>query len=226
MPAFSSTLRYCAAESIKGRTPTLSQVNKSRSKAMVILDHQAAFAIVDPENQLSLGRERRTAPFQQGQLLIGGQILQDIQNQNQTGWRKLEMTDVRKTQVCVQGAESLASDGNPMRIQVATNQAPAAVTASRKTESHAVAAAEIHYRSRSQVFSSKQAEDPIKPQLPPDEPTVGPCASGKHPVHKSDAVPQSRIGGRLKMKMDHNCGNCRPNATGEYTQHHAAHHPG
>ncbi len=88
---------------------------------MVIARPQAAFAIMDAENQFSLGRERRATPFQQGQLLIGGQILQDIQNQNQTGWRKFEMTYVRNAHVCVQCCrgprERLRCDAHPNRNQ-------------------------------------------------------------------------------------------------------------
>src|ERR1019366_6737263 len=94
---------------------------------------QAAFAVVDPEDQHSLGRERRTAPLQQRLLIVGGQILQDIQNQNQAGWWKIETTHVSNAQVRVQGAESLTSDCDAMRIQVATYQAPAAVAESCKT---------------------------------------------------------------------------------------------
>src|SRR5271157_1869406 len=116
---------------------------------------QTALTIMDAEDQSSLGRERRTASLQQGQLLLRGEILQDIQNKNQTCRRKFEMTYVRNAHVCVQGAEGLAGDCNSMRIQVATGEMPAAVTISRKTESHAVAASEIHDRPRPQVFGGK-----------------------------------------------------------------------
>src|ERR1017187_8007827 len=126
------------------------------------------------------------------------------------------MTHVRNAHVCVQGAESLASDCDPMRIQVATGEMPAAVAESRKTESHAVAAAEIHDRPRSQVFGGQQAEYSIQPQLPPDEPTVEPRALGKGPIHEANALPQSTIAGR--PQMNDQCGNSRANAADQYAE--------
>jgi hypothetical protein len=111
-----------------------------------------------------------------------------------------------------------------MRVQVATHQAPAAVAESCKTESHAVAASEIDHRARTQIFRGQQSKDAIQPQLPSDKPAVGARASGKQPVHKADAVPQPRIGGRLKL--DHQSGDRRPNTADEYAQRYAADHPG
>jgi hypothetical protein len=105
---------------------------------------QAALAIVDAKDQNSLGLERRTASLQQGHLLICAQILQDIQNKNQTCRRKLESTNVHNAQVCIQLAEGVASYGDPMPIQIATNQATAGVTESCETQGHAVTAAKIH----------------------------------------------------------------------------------
>src|ERR1039458_10144987 len=185
---------------------------------------QTALAIMDAEDQSSLGRERRTASLQQGQLLLRGEILQDIQNKNQTRRRKFEMAHVPNAHVCVQGAESPASDCDPMRIQVATGEMPAAVTESRKTESHAVAAAEIHDRSRSQVFGGQRSEYSIQPQLPPDESTVEPRALCKGPIHEANALPQSTIAGR--PQMNDQCGNSRANAADQYAEHKATHHKG
>src|ERR1035437_2287790 len=48
---------------------------------------QTALAIMDAEDKSSLGRQRQTAPFEQCQLLLCGEILQDIKNKNQTRGR-------------------------------------------------------------------------------------------------------------------------------------------
>src|SRR5580693_541928 len=95
---------------------------------------QTALAIMDSEDQPSPGHERSTATFQQTELLIGGQILQDIQNENQSGRRKIESANIGHAQVGVEAAEGLASDRDAMRVQVATHQAAAAVTESCKTQ--------------------------------------------------------------------------------------------
>src|ERR1700756_2858103 len=77
---------------------------------------QATFAIVHAKDQNALRLERRTASLQQVHLLIGAQILQDIQNKNRPrGW-KLEATNVRNAQVRVQRAEGLESDRDAMPI--------------------------------------------------------------------------------------------------------------
>jgi hypothetical protein len=55
---------------------------------------QAALAIVDAEDQHSPWHKRRAAPFQQSQLFFGWQILQDVQNKNQPGGRKIETANV------------------------------------------------------------------------------------------------------------------------------------
>ncbi len=89
------------------------------------------------------------------------------------------MTNVRDAHLCVQGAESLPSNGNPMRIQVASGQASVAVAEGRKTESHAVPATKIHHRSRAQSFSLKQAEDSIQSQLPANKSPVESAGFGQ-----------------------------------------------
>lgn len=120
-----------------------------------------------------------------------------------------------------------------MPIQIAPHQPPAVVSESRKTQSHAVAAAQIHHRPRAHVFGGKQSrqqyEDPIQPQFPAHECAIAPRASGKHPIHKTNAFPyfclrQSGIGGR--PQPHHNRRNRRPCTAHECPQHHAPHPPG
>ena len=109
-----------------------------------------------------------------------------------------------------------------MPIQVATNQAPAGVAERCETQGHAITAAKIHDCPRSQVLGRQQPEDPIQPQLPPHELAVSPSGLGKHPLHKTNSVPQSQIGGRLKL--NHNSRSRRSRAANQHPQHHAPHH--
>jgi len=108
-----------------------------------------------PEDQPSAGFKRGAAAPQQRQLLLGGQILQYIQNQNQTGWGQIVMAHVANGRLRVQCTQSLTGDGDSMHIEVASKQAPATVSECRKTERHAVAAAQIDHCSGPQVFCSK-----------------------------------------------------------------------
>lgn len=108
----------------------------------------------------------------------------------------------------MQRAKGLASDGDAMRIEVATNQAPAAVVESRQAQRHAVATAQIHNRPRSQVFDGQQSKDAIEPQLPPNEPAVSPTAASKRLSNKTNTVSQAWIRGRVKL--DHNRRDGRP----------------
>ena len=116
---------------------------------------QPAFAVMHAEDQPSAGFERGAAALQQRELLLGGQILQYIENQNQTGWGQIVMTHVANGRLCVQCAQSLTGDGDSMHIEVASQQATALVCKCCKTERHTVAAAQIDHCSRAQVFGCK-----------------------------------------------------------------------
>ena len=176
-------------ESIKGRTPARPQANISRSKAMVIMDHRPRSRSWTRKISLPWGESAEQHRFSKASCSSAGRYCKTSRIKNQTGRRKLEMTYVRNAHVCVQGAKAsratairCASRSQPTRRRLLSPKAA-------KAESHAVAAAQIHHRSRSQAFGGKQAEDPIQPQLPADKPAVGPCASGKRPIHKANARP-------------------------------------
>ncbi len=135
------------------------------------------------------------------------------------------MTDVGYGHDCVQAAQRLASDRYTMRVQVAANQTPTFITESRETKIHTVAAAQVDYSSRSQVFGGKEFKYPIQLQLPSDELASRYPGLAEHFVYKADAVPQLRIGRRLPMATYHSRCNRPPDASDQNSQCDAANHP-
>ena len=95
----------------------------------------------------------------------------------------------------------------------------------QKAKSHAVAAAQIHYGSRSQVFGGEKFEDTIESQLPADEPAIPLRASVEHRIHKADALAQRRMVRRFQTKKDRNSCDRGPCAAEYKAQGHAANYP-
>ena len=127
------------------------------------------------------------------------------------------MAYVANADLRVARAQSLASDRDPVRIQVATDQAAAVLAKGRVAESHAIAAtaSEIDDRPRAQVLGRKYSEYPVQAQLPPDEVAVGDRALFEYLSHQAQAATYSHIRGRFPMDQERGdqCANAADNQT-------------
>ena len=121
-------------------------------------------------------------------MLLRVKILEHIQDENQAGGRQFEGTDVGDLQVHVQVPQGVTRGGDAAPVQIATDQPPAAVAKSRPREGDAITAAEVDDSARSEVLIGEQPEDPVEPDLPAYETTVGPRAVRKELINKTCVV--------------------------------------
>ncbi len=133
--------------------------------------------ILDAENELSIGFERRSTARQQVELLLGGKVLQNVQDEDHSGPRKWKTARVVHFEVCVQSAEGFACDCDAMAVQIACVNSPRRGLGQERG-CDTVAAAEIDQRAGGGVLGVEILKYAIESQLPAHKATVEPRRFG------------------------------------------------